>query len=99
MWHEDEQVKAVARAVVTLIADHHGGNLDIYHIVKQKCPTPGRLQYELALKISDEMRVFPADALDLWMTITRLVKERIIDIAQDRLKYWLIIPQVRPPSI
>jgi hypothetical protein len=94
MWSEDESVKSVAREIVRIIADHHGGEAEIYHIVKKKCPTPGRLHYELAQKINEEMRVLPQDALNLWLTITRLVKERMIDIAQDRMKYWLKIPQV-----
>jgi hypothetical protein len=94
MWSEDESVKSVAREIVRMIADHHGGEIEIYHIVKSKCPTPGRLRYELAQKINEEMRVLPHDALNLWITITRLLKQRIIDLAQDRLKYWLMIPQV-----
>ena len=49
---------------------------------------------QLAHKINEEMRVLPLDALNLWITITRLVKEGMIDLARDRLKYWLMIPQV-----
>jgi hypothetical protein len=94
MWHDDEQVKAVARAVVKMIADRHGGTLETYHIVKQKVPTEARLLYEVIPKIKEEMRVLPVDALVLWHTITRLVKERIIDLAQTNLKFWLMIPQV-----
>jgi len=96
MWHEDKEVKATARAVVHLIADHHGGNPDIYDIVKQKCPSTARLQYELVQKIKDEVRVLPIDGLELWLMITRLCKEHIIDLAQERLQIWLKIPHVRP---
>ena len=82
MWSEDESVKSVAREIVHIIADHHGGEAEIYHIVKRKCPTPSRLRYELAHKINEEMRVLPLDALNLWITITRLVKEGMIDLAR-----------------
>ena len=94
MWHDDdEQVRKVARAVVTLIADHCGGHLSVFQIVKKKCRTPALLQYGLCTKLKEEMRVFPVEALDLWMTITRLVKENIINLAQDRLKVWLRLSQ------
>lgn len=94
MWHDDEQVRKVARTVVTLIADYRGGHLSVFQIIKKKCRTPALLQYELCTKLREEMRVFPVEALDLWMTITRLVKENIINLAQDRLKVWLRISQV-----
>lgn len=96
MWHEDEQVKRVARGVVNLIADHRGGQLSIFQVVKPKCRTPALLHYSLCTKITDEIKVFPAEGLDLWMTITRLVKENIVNLAQDRLNVWLEIPQVLP---
>ena len=95
MWHDDEQVRRTARVVVNLIADHRGGELSIINIVKLKCPSPAFLQYEVCRKITDELHVFPAEALDLWMTITRLVKEHIIELAQDRMNIWLHIPMVR----
>lgn len=96
MWHEDEQVKRVARGVVNLIADHRGGLLDTFQIVKLRCRTPALFQYELCTKVTDEIKVFPAEGLDLWMTITRLVKEHIVALAQDRLNVWVQIPQVSP---
>jgi hypothetical protein len=96
MWHEDEGVKRAARNVVTLIADHRGGHLDIYQVVKLKCRTPRLFQYEIISKVEDELRILPADGLELWMIITRLLKENIVNLAQDRLKIWLIIPQVSP---
>ena len=94
MWHEDEQVKRIARMVVNLIADHRGGEVSIFQVVKLKCRTPALLHYELCNKITDEIKVFPAEGLDLWMTITRLLKENIINLAHDRLYVWLQIPQV-----
>jgi hypothetical protein len=96
MWHEDEQVKRVARGVVNLIADHRGGDLNTFQVVKLRCRTPALFQYELCTKITDELKVFPAEGLELWMTITRLVKENIVNLAQDRLNVWLQIPQVLP---
>ena len=99
MWHEDEQVKRVARAVVNLIADHRGGELSIFQVVKSKCRTPALFHYELCNKITDEIKVFPAEGLDLWMTITRLLKENIINLAHDRLYVWLQIPQVSATTI
>jgi hypothetical protein len=96
MWHEDEQIKRTAREVVSLIADHRGGELNTFQIVKSKCRTPALLHYELCTKIADEIKVFPAEGLELWMVITRLVKENIVNLAQDRLYVWLQIPQVFP---
>jgi hypothetical protein len=97
MWHEDEGVKRAARNVVTLIADHRGGHLDIFQVIKLKCRTPRLFQYEIISKVKDELRILPADGLELWMIITRLLKENIVNLAHDRLKIWLIIPQVVPP--
>jgi hypothetical protein len=94
-WNEDEQVKRAARAVVNLIADHRGGQLSVFQVVKLKYRLPELLQYELCPKIRDEIRVFPIDGLAFWLTITRLVKENIVSLAQDRLKIWLQIPQVQ----
>lgn len=96
MWHDDELVKQVARNVVSLIADHRGGDPKIFQVVKTKCRTPALLQYELCTKITLEIKILPADGLDLWMTITRLVKQNIVDLAQDCLQAWLQIPQVTP---
>lgn len=94
MWHEDEGIKKAARHVITLIADHRGGHLDIFQVVKYKCRTPALFHYELFSRVEDELRVLPADGLELWMIITRLVKDNIINLAQDRLSIWLIVPQV-----
>jgi hypothetical protein len=99
MWHDDEQVKRVARAVVDLIADHRGGELSIFQVVKLKCRTPALLHYELCSKITDEIKVFPDEGLELWMIITRLLKENIINLAHDRLYVWLQIPQVNTTKI
>jgi hypothetical protein len=93
-WNEDEQVKRAARAVVNLVADHCGGQLSTFQVIKLKYRLPELLQYELCPKIRDEIRVFPTDGLAHWLTITRLVKENIVSLAQDRLKIWLQIPQV-----
>lgn len=94
-WNEDEQVRRAARGVVNLIADHRGGQLSIFQVVKLKYRLPQLLQYELFPKIREEIRVFPIDGLSFWLTITRLVKENIVSLVQDRLKIWLQIPQVQ----
>ena len=95
MWHEDEQVKRIARVVVTLIADRHGGQSKTFKVVKLKCRTPALLHHELAHKVREEIKVLPVDGLALWTTITRLLKENIVELAEDRLRYWLEIPQVK----
>lgn len=94
MWHEDEGVKQAARNVVTLIADHRGGHLDILQVIKHKCRTPALFHYELYSRVEDELRILPADGLELWMIITRLLKENIVNLAQERLDIWLLVPQV-----
>jgi len=96
MWHEDEQLKRVARGVVNLIADHRGGDLNTFQVVKLKCRTPALFRYELCTKIIDELIVFPVEGLELWITITRLLKENIVNLAQDHLNVWIKIPQVLP---
>ena len=94
MWSKDEQVKREAREVVDMIANCRGGQPSIFQAVKQKCRTPALLQYQLCKIIKDETTVSPTEGLDLWMTITRLVKENIVEWAQDRLYYWIEIPRV-----
>jgi len=94
MWHEDEGVKKAARNVVTLIADHRGGDLDIFQVVKHICRNPTLFYYELFSRVEDELRILPADGLELWMIVTRLMKENIVNLAEDRLEMWLSIPMV-----
>lgn len=77
-----------------MIANCRGGQPSIFQAVKQKCRTPALLQYQLCKIIKDETTVSPTEGLDLWMTITRLVKENIVEWAQDRLYYWIEIPRV-----
>jgi hypothetical protein len=96
MWHEDERVRETARTVVRLIADHRGGLPSIVEVVKQKYRTPAMYYCRLGLKIVDELTAFPEEALDLWLTITRLVKDGIVNLTGDNFYCWLQIPKVLP---
>ena len=92
MFHDDEGVKRSARAVVSMIADRRGGELSIFKIVKERIRNPQELHYEILPKINEEIKILPKEGLEVWKIITRLCKEHIIKLADDRLNYWLRVP-------
>ena len=98
MWSEDVHVKRAARDVAKLIADQCGGDLGIFQIIKARYRTPSIFKWSLAVKIEQEYGKSPAEALELWLIITRLLKQNIFSLAQDLLVNWLQIAQVLPPS-
>jgi hypothetical protein len=98
MWHTNLKLRRLARSVVNRIADHRGGELYIYQMVKCKYPLPNMFQRHLVSKLENEIGSSPAEGAELYTTITRLLKHNVNDLAQDKLKYWLRIPQVPSSS-
>ena len=99
MWHEEESLRRVARKVVTLIADHRGGDLNIFHVIQLKVSSAGIFRVRIHDKLLDELQTFPDEGLELWMIITRLLKEHITYIGADLIRLWIDIPIVLSPPI
>ena len=96
MWAEDEQLKKKARQVVSLIADYHGGYVNVARVIKRKIPSGIIFAHRFMSIFNEEMKKKPEEALDLWLIITRLLKENLITIAQDHLDLWTSVPLVSP---
>jgi hypothetical protein len=94
MWHEDNNVKRVAREVVSLIADHRGGDLNIFNTILKKISSIGIWRVRVQNRFCREYKYFPEPALDLWMILTRLLKEHITFVGEDQIFVWLDIPLV-----
>lgn len=95
MWDEDVQVRKKARAIVSSIADHRGGETSVLinvlcggYDTAIHCP-------HLIARLEAEIAVSPISGFDLWMIITRLIRDRIVDVFGGMLEDWLQIPQVR----
>jgi len=82
---------------VTLIADHRGGDLNIFQVIQLKVSSAGIFRVRIHDKLLDELQTFPDEGLDLWMIITRLLKEHITYIGEDLIRLWIDIPIVLPP--
>jgi hypothetical protein len=96
MWDEEEPVRTVARNVVTLIADHRGGDLNIFQVIQLKVSSAGIFKVRIYDRILDELQTFPEEGMELWMIITRLLKEHITYFGPDLIRLWIDIPTVLP---
>lgn len=94
MWDEEELIRMVAREVVTLIADHRGGDLNIFQVIQLKVSSAGIFRVRIYDRLLDELQTFPDEGLELWMIITRLLKEHITYIGPDLVRLWINIPTV-----
>ena len=94
MWHEEESLRRVARKVVSLIADFRGGDLNIFQVIQLKVSSEGIFRVRIHDKLLDEIHTFPDEGLDLWMIITRLLKEHITYVGVELVRLWLEIPIV-----
>jgi hypothetical protein len=98
MWAEDEQLKDKARRVVSLIADYRGGCADVTEVIQEKIPSGTIFRSDFMPVFMEEMKKKTAEALQLWLIITRLLKGTILTIAEDHIDVWTSIPKVPPPS-
>jgi hypothetical protein len=96
MWDDEELVRTVARKVVTLIADHRGGDLNIFQVIQLKVSSAGIFRVRIYDRLLDEFQTFPDEGLELWMIITRLLKEHITYIGPDLIRLWIDMPTVLP---
>ena len=81
---------------MTLIADNRGGDLNIFQVIQLKVSSAGIFKATIHDKLLDEFKTFPDESLDLWMIITRLLKEHIAYIGADLVRLWIDIPLVLP---
>jgi hypothetical protein len=97
MWHTDAAVRRSARQIAKAVADHHGGQYDLFQWIEFKFQGVGVFKDCIGRQVLCEYEKSPSDALELWIIITRLLKDHILKMAGPDLKFWLRIPQV--PSL
>jgi hypothetical protein len=93
IWSDDVLLRQTTRSVLSFIADYRGGQPTIFEVIKPQ------LQYskfeDLCDRIKKEISESSDDGVELWMAITRLLRQNLIDLGNDELKAWLEIAQDR----
>jgi hypothetical protein len=94
MFETHVAIQRAALHIGQLVADHQGGDPHIARLIKSKYSGGGTFKEAIIDRTLGVYEKSPADGLELWIVITRLLKERILKVAGPDLKLWLQIPQV-----
>jgi len=96
MWEEDDLIRKEARLVLALIGDYRGGQPEILNLLKPKLVS-GQFDKDLCDKLKQELSDVKSieSAVELWIIITRLLRENLLDLGEDELKAWIQIAHDR----
>ena len=94
LWNPDEHIRLAAREIAKWVADRHGGKEIVFRAIVAKYRGIDGVKNNLCARVLEEYETSPADALRLWLTITRLLKRNLLILLEENLDSWLQIPQV-----
>ncbi len=91
MWDKITSTRKNAWAVLSLIGDLAGGQKAILEIVRQVHKLRNR---EFVYRVEEQTEECEAEGFELWMIITRLLRDQFSNILHGELRRWLQIPWV-----
>lgn len=91
MWDEDITTRKNARAFLSLIGDIAGGQKVVIGIIRQ---VHKLRNLEFLSRIETQIEECEQEGFQLWMIITRLLRDGFSDIMASELCRWLRIPWV-----
>lgn len=91
MWDEDITTRINARAVLSFIGDNAGGQKAVIETIRQvhKLPNP-----EFISRVEAQFKECESEGFQIWITITRLLRDGFLDIMPNEMCRWLRIPWV-----
>lgn len=91
MWDENPTWRRNSWTILSLVGYHIGGNEATFEIIRETHKIP---DHEFVGRVEAQVEQCPVDGLELWMTITRLLRDRFSNLLSGQLNRWLQIPWV-----